>query len=168
MITAFLSIGSSQEFIKISGNNKTTTLNSQEILELACDEIKKLSSNSESFLISSFIESEPWGGVAKNIFVNAVCRLEISLEKYPEGSEEKFLDILQKIEKKFGRIRNKNSENWADRTLDIDILYWGEKVIARPRLTIPHPFIWEREFVFQPLREICSEEELRILSDMGL
>lgn len=164
-ITLFLSIGSSQTFL---------SLNSEQIVEHACEEIKKLeyiSKNPENlkstFQVSNFVKSHPWGGVAQNIFVNAVCRLEISTQKYPENSEENFLDILQSIEKKFGRVRNKNSQHWADRTLDIDIIFWGNSKISRPRLQIPHPFTWERDFVFEPLSEICTKEELQHLRIIG-
>ena len=159
--TIFLSLGSSQEFWD---TNTQKFLSSSEILEQACKEIEPLGIN---FRVSRFIKSEPWGGVAQNIFVNAVCRIEISetilQEKYPENSEEKFLDILQAIEKKFGRIRDENSKHWSDRTLDIDILFWGNAEISRPRLKIPHPYIWERDFVYEPLQEICSKEELENL-----
>lgn len=159
-ITVFLSLGSSQEF---SGKN------SQQILEQACAEISVLGENPENFRVSDFITSEPWGGVAENIFVNAVCRIDVSREAYPENSGkpgekiEDFLDRIQAIEKKFGRTRDKNSKHWADRTLDIDILFWGNEKISRPRLKIPHPYIWERDFMYTPLKEITSESEYRDL-----
>ncbi len=150
-ITVFLSLGSNQKFLEFS---------SEEILKKACDEISALG---ENFFVSSFVKSEPWGGVAQNIFVNAVCRLEISEKKYPEKTEEKFLDILQEIEKKFGRTRE---THWGDRTLDIDILYFGTRKISRKRLNIPHPFIWERDFVFVPLREITTAGEYTALKSL--
>jgi 2-amino-4-hydroxy-6-hydroxymethyldihydropteridine diphosphokinase len=64
------------------------------------------------------------------------------------------LKILLKIENKFGRIRN---EKWGARTLDLDILLYGNQVINTPRLQIPHPRMCDRAFVLVPLAEIAPD-----------
>jgi 2-amino-4-hydroxy-6-hydroxymethyldihydropteridine diphosphokinase len=61
------------------------------------------------------------------------------------------LDTLAAIETRFGRVRD---ERWGDRTLDIDILTFGDRHIDTDRLTIPHPRAWERAFVLAPWVEI--------------
>lgn len=116
-----------------------------EILNWACIEIKKLWSD---FRVSSYIESEPWWWVAKNTFLNAVVVIYTNLEA------EKLLKKLQKIENDFWRNRN---IRWDDRTLDLDILYYSDKIINSENLIIPHPRIKERDFVMKPLLELFPD-----------
>ena len=85
---------------------------------------------------------------SNNWFVNAVGRLETTL------TPDKLLLTLQEIEKKFGRTRQKNSTEYQDRSLDLDLLLYENKVLNTPDLTIPHPLMHERIFVIQPLAEI--------------
>jgi 2-amino-4-hydroxy-6-hydroxymethyldihydropteridine diphosphokinase len=61
------------------------------------------------------------------------------------------LQLTQKIEHALGRTRE---QHWGDRTIDIDILYFGDQVSSDPQLTLPHPYLSERRFVLQPLAEI--------------
>ncbi len=107
--------------------------------------------------ISSFYYSAPWGGVAKNNFVNAVCYLETEL------SPEKLLEKIHQVEKKFGRVRKKK---WGDRTLDIDILLYGKEKIDTKTLKIPHIYMWERDFVFEPLKSLVGEKEFQKLQQI--
>lgn len=120
----------------------------KKFLESACTEMKKLGKN---FRVSSFIQSEPLGGVAKNFFLNAVASFETTLLPF------ELLQKLQKIEDKYQRVRE---VRWADRTLDLDILYYGEEKINTPELIIPHPRITERDFVMIPLLELFPEKKL--------
>ncbi len=152
MNTVFLSLGSSLEFKNIS---------SEKILKLASEEIKnwEILQNAKNFKISQVIQSNPWGGVAKNIFYNSVIRIDI-LENI---SPEKILEKIQAIEKKFGRTRN---IHWGDRTLDIDIIFFGSEKISTKNLTVPHPLWKQRDFVVTPLRQICTEEEFISLSNI--
>ena len=102
----------------------------------------------EVSLISSsqVYESEPWGGVATNgNFLNQVLLIQTSLEPLA------LLQLTQKIEHALGRTRE---QHWGDRTIDIDILYFGDQVSSDPQLTLPHPYLSERRFVLQPLAEI--------------
>ncbi|ESA34385.1 2-amino-4-hydroxy-6-hydroxymethyldihydropteridine pyrophosphokinase [Leptolyngbya sp. Heron Island J] len=67
---------------------------------------------------------------------------------------EQVLQVLLAIEASFGRIRR---ERWGPRTLDLDLLLYGDQVIDTPRLTLPHPRMHERAFVLVPLAEIAAD-----------
>jgi 2-amino-4-hydroxy-6-hydroxymethyldihydropteridine diphosphokinase len=95
--------------------------------------------------------SEPVGMVSSNQFLNGVGLLET------DYSPEDLLQVLQKMEKQFGRDKQSGAEGYQDRLLDLDILYYGDQVLSTSRLTIPHPHISERLFVLAPLAEIDPE-----------
>ncbi|MBM3426914.1 MAG: 2-amino-4-hydroxy-6-hydroxymethyldihydropteridine diphosphokinase, partial [Bacteroidetes bacterium] len=119
---------------------------------------------------SQVYESEAWGGVAQlGNFLNQVLLIQTSLDPLT------LLQVTQQIEIDLGRTRE---EHWGDRTIDIDILYFGELVCHDPQLILPHPYIAERRFVLQPLAEILplkkhpvsgktSVELLAACSDLG-
>jgi 2-amino-4-hydroxy-6-hydroxymethyldihydropteridine diphosphokinase len=71
-----------------------------------------------------------------------------------ELGPEEVLGIIQEIERDLGRTRD---EHWGDRTMDIDILYFGDQVIDTPDLTVPHRYLAERKFVLVPLAEIMPD-----------
>ena len=121
--------------------------NKKQVLLDACVEIKKWG---HSFQCSSFVYSAPWGGVAKNEFVNAVCSIVVDESVSPEI----LLKKIHLLEKKFQRTRN---IKWEDRTLDVDILLYGQKKISTEILTIPHFYILDRSFVYEPLLELMKE-----------
>jgi len=100
--------------------------------------------------LSSPYRSEPVGMESENWFVNAVGSLETSLEPY-ELLREMFV-----VEKYFGRKRVLSGIP-EDRSLDLDLLYWGDRVSNDPKVTLPHPEIANRLFVLQPLVEIGPE-----------
>ena len=81
-------------------------------------------------------------------FVNAVAQLETDL------APEALLDALLEIEQRFGRIR---AERNGPRTLDLDLLLYGDQFVSLPRLTLPHPRLHLRAFVLQPLAEIAPD-----------
>lgn len=116
-------------------------------IEDAFDDICKLGINCK---ISSLYYSDPWGGVAKNQFVNAVCYIKT---KY---SSLELLNLLQNIENKNNRIRD---IKWDDRTIDLDILIFNKEKINTNILKIPHPYMWERDFVYNPLIELIGEKK---------
>lgn len=103
----------------------------------------------EVLRVSEIYETAAWGGVAKGDFLNQLAI--ISTEKSPE----EVLGIIQGIEADLGRTRE---EPWGDRTMDIDIVYFGEQVIDTPQLKIPHPFIAQRKFVLVPLAALLPEK----------
>ncbi|MFA0811892.1 2-amino-4-hydroxy-6-hydroxymethyldihydropteridine diphosphokinase [Microbulbifer epialgicus] len=94
---------------------------------------------------SSFYSSAPIGPGEQPDYVNAVAELETAL------SPIELLNHLQSIEAAHGRER---SVRWGARTLDLDILLFGEKQIDEVRLQVPHPRIAERNFVLLPLSEL--------------
>lgn len=97
---------------------------------------------------SSLYRSDPVGYAAQPEFVNAVAALETSLE--PEA----LLAELQAIESRHGRRRSFPD---APRTLDLDLLLYGDAVQRSARLTLPHPRMHERAFVLKPLVELAPE-----------
>ncbi|MBL0441125.1 2-amino-4-hydroxy-6-hydroxymethyldihydropteridine diphosphokinase [Aeromonas veronii] len=103
----------------------------------------------ESLLVeaSSFYSSRPMGPADQPDYVNAVARLNTRLAPLA------LLDQLQKIELEQGRVRK--DERWGPRTLDLDLLLYGDQVINHERLIVPHYGMKEREFVLLPLAEIA-------------
>ncbi len=96
--------------------------------------------------ISPYYQSDPVGPAEQPDYINAVTAINTSL------SPEALLDTTQAIENQQGRER---STHWGPRTLDIDILLYGNKIINSERLTVPHPHINQRNFVLYPLRDIA-------------
>lgn len=97
---------------------------------------------------SSLWRSAPVGYANQPEFINAVARLETGL------SAEALLDELQNVESAHGRERSFPN---APRTLDLDLLLFGDEVRDSARLTLPHPRMHERAFVLEPLVEISPE-----------
>lgn len=94
---------------------------------------------------SKIYVTEAWGGVAKGPFLNQLVALNTSF------SPLELLALIQQIETDLGRQRD---EHWGDRTMDIDIIYFGKSVIDTFELQVPHPFLAERRFVLAPLAEV--------------
>ncbi len=101
--------------------------------------------------ISSPFLSAPVAMASNFWFTNAAGCLRAAC------SPLRFLDILLEIEFRLGRVRNSRKQGYQDRTLDLDLLYFGSEIIDIPRLTVPHPFRGERLFVLAPLAEIAPE-----------
>jgi 2-amino-4-hydroxy-6-hydroxymethyldihydropteridine diphosphokinase len=97
---------------------------------------------------SALYRSAPVGHAEQPDFVNAVARLETGLPA------ERLLTELQEIEARHGR---KRSVPNAPRTLDLDVLLYGERSLDLPSLKIPHPRMHERAFVLKPLLEVAPE-----------
>lgn len=101
---------------------------------------------------SGIYESEPWGemGDGGGAFLNQVLVLDTALEPL------ELLDRTQDIEHRLGRTSKGEATGkriYSSRLIDIDILYYGGRIIETKRLTIPHPLMSEREFVLVPLTE---------------
>ena len=105
---------------------------------------------------SSFMETEPWGFESDNKFLNAVILCET--EKTPR----EVLRLTQQIERSMGRKKkfncNLSNRKYKDRPIDIDILLYDDLTVDEPDLKIPHPLMYERDFVMKPLAEIRREE----------
>ncbi|ADY54588.1 2-amino-4-hydroxy-6-hydroxymethyldihydropteridine pyrophosphokinase [Syntrophobotulus glycolicus DSM 8271] len=95
---------------------------------------------------SGVYESEPWGELGQNKFLNQVIEIETS------SRPEELLSQCQKIEAALGRER---SVHWGPRTIDIDLLLLENVRIDSAHLKIPHPYLEQRNFVLIPLKEIA-------------
>lgn len=100
---------------------------------------------------SSLYRSDPVGPPGQPDYINAVACLDTALPA------EQLLDQLQAIEQAHDR---KRIQHWGPRTLDLDILLYGDQVVNSGRLTVPHAFMTERSFVLWPLAEIAAELQL--------
>ena len=98
---------------------------------------------------SSFIETEPWGFQSENSFLNAVVAVDTPHAPYA------LLRITQEIEQAMGRTHKSVGGVYTDRIIDIDILLYDDVEINDAELTIPHPLMWQRRFVYEPLLEIA-------------
>jgi 2-amino-4-hydroxy-6-hydroxymethyldihydropteridine diphosphokinase len=101
---------------------------------------------------SSFYISDPLGPADQPRYVNAVAALDTNLAPL------QLLDALQRIELEQGRVRK--AERWGPRTLDLDILLFGSRILAEERLTVPHYHMHARAFVLYPLAEIAPQLQL--------
>ena len=112
--------------------------------------ISNLQSLPDSQLLtwSSLYASPPMGPQDQPDYINAVAIIETAL------SAHQLLDALQAIEQQQGRVRQRH---WGERTLDLDILLYGQNEIDDARLQIPHPGIALRAFVLYPLAEIAPD-----------
>ena len=99
--------------------------------------------------VSSFYRTPPLGPQDQPDYLNAAVALETSLEP------ETLLDHTQRIELQQGRVRK--AERWGPRTLDLDIMLFGDRVINSERLTVPHYDMKNRGFMLWPLLEIAPE-----------
>ena len=102
--------------------------------------------------ISSLIETEPWGLVDQPSFLNAAAEVETGL------SARAFLDRLLAVERRLGRLRT--GKHWGPRTIDLDLLLFGDETIDEPGLAVPHPYLLERAFALEPLRELAPTLEI--------
>lgn len=99
---------------------------------------------------SRLYRTPAWGRVDQPDFINACACFQTTL------SPLALLDALQAIENAHGRVRLPG-QHWGPRTLDLDLLLYGDAVIDDPRLTVPHPWMHQRAFVLVPLSEIAPE-----------
>ena len=97
---------------------------------------------------SALYETAPWGNTAQDYFLNQVLVCQTSL------SASEVLENILEIEKSLGRVRTKK---WGPRTIDIDILYFGDAVIDQAFLKVPHPELHRRRFTLAPLVDIAPE-----------
>ena len=98
---------------------------------------------------SSFIETEPWGFSSDNAFLNAVVEIDTL------HSPHDLLRVTQEIERSMGRMHKSVNGVYSDRIIDIDILLYGDLTVNDSELIIPHPLMWQRRFVYEPLLEIA-------------
>lgn len=104
---------------------------------------------------SSIYKTEAWGNKDLDFFLNQVILVDTELDCM------KFLSECKRIEKKYGR---QNDGGWKARTLDIDILLFGNLIVKKKKLQIPHAYLNERMFFLKPLAEIAPE---MVIPDTG-
>jgi 2-amino-4-hydroxy-6-hydroxymethyldihydropteridine diphosphokinase len=102
--------------------------------------------------LSAVIETEPWGYGNQPMFLNAVAELETPL------TARQLLDHLLDVERRLGRERI--GAQWGPRTIDLDLLLYGDETIDEPGLVVPHPRLTERDFVLRPLAELVPTRKI--------
>jgi dihydroneopterin aldolase/2-amino-4-hydroxy-6-hydroxymethyldihydropteridine diphosphokinase len=145
-------------FIGIGSNVGDKTANCQTAIEYLAEAGRIIE-------VSSFYYTEPVGYKEQEDFINAAATLETNC------SPAELLAICHAIEDRLGRRR---TVRWGPRTVDLDILLYGDLVVSRPDLVIPHPLMAMRKFVLAPLVEIAPEvmhpllnkTMLQLLSDL--
>jgi len=99
--------------------------------------------------VSTVRETEPWGYADQPRFLNAVAELET------DEAPRALLDRLLEVERALGRTRE--GPRYGPRTIDLDLLLYGDLELDEPGLTVPHPRLHERLFVLEPLAELAPE-----------
>jgi 2-amino-4-hydroxy-6-hydroxymethyldihydropteridine diphosphokinase len=95
--------------------------------------------------VSTLRETDPVGVVDQPLFLNGAVALETTL------APRALLETLLAVERELGRERG---ERWGPRTIDLDLLLYGDETIDEPGLTVPHPRLHERRFVLEPLADL--------------
>jgi 2-amino-4-hydroxy-6-hydroxymethyldihydropteridine diphosphokinase len=102
----------------------------------------------EVLAVSQLRETDPVGVVDQPGFLNGAARIDTSLP--PRA----LLELLLRIEQSLGRVRE---ERWGPRTVDLDLLVYGDLIVDEPGLRVPHPRLHERRFALEPLAELDPE-----------
>ena len=137
MTTAYLGLGSNV------GDRLATLQRAAELLD--AEEAVTVVASSRVW------ETEPVGGPPQPDFLNVVLRVETSLRP------RELLDAAHRVEQALGRVRD---VRWGPRTIDVDIVLFGDEQVDEPDLTIPHPRLLERAFVVLPLLELAPDPVL--------
>jgi 2-amino-4-hydroxy-6-hydroxymethyldihydropteridine diphosphokinase len=112
------------------------------------DAVLSLLAAGEILEVSSFLETEPVGGPPQPDYLNAAVTVET------ERTPRELLELAQRLERQAGRERG---VRFGPRTLDVDLLLYGDQRIDEPDLVVPHPRLAERRFVLEPLAEIALD-----------
>ena len=100
--------------------------------------------------VSRCYETAPWGFQSAHPFLNVALSLRTDLAPLP------LLDLTQQIERELGRtVKSSPGGTYADRPIDIDLIFYADTCLDTPRLTLPHPLMHLRRFVLEPLAEIA-------------
>lgn len=113
-------------------------------LQIALEELDNHVAAVES--VSSVYKTQAWGNTQQPIFFNQVIKINTP------RTAQNLLQNLLALEHKMGRVRK---NKWEPRSIDLDILYFNNKVLNQSNLKIPHPFIAERRFTLEPLTELA-------------
>ena len=132
-VTAYIGLGSNL------GDRKQNILRALTMLSEACGIKLKA--------VSTFLETDPIGLKDQPRYINCVAAVTTALDP------SRLHNTCMTIEERLGRVR---AQRWASRTIDLDILLYGEKKLQHPDLVIPHPEIPNRPFVQAALQELCA------------
>lgn len=147
MTEAFIGLGANQ------GDVLTTLRSALKLIE-AHEQCQLLACSSFYRSKALTLDDEP-----QDDYLNAACKIETQLEAI------QLLDFLQSIEDKLGRVRQKR---WGARTIDLDILLFGQQQINSSRLAVPHPQLSNRNFVMQPLLELDEDLEIPTMGSLKI
>jgi 2-amino-4-hydroxy-6-hydroxymethyldihydropteridine diphosphokinase len=126
--------------LAIGGNLGDRQANIEAAVE-KISELKKVKVRAVSPLVESYAVTQAGIDQSKPNYINAVLKVDTNLKP------KKFLKKLRKVEAELGRVR---LERWGSRTMDIDIITYGNEIIAKKTLTVPHPRAYQRAFVLVP------------------
>jgi len=127
-------------------------LGPKEVTILRAVDLLGAESGIEVLELSQLRETEPVGVVDQPTFLNGAVALETSLSPW------ELLDVMLRIEQGLGRVRD--DERWGPRTIDLDLLVYGDEVMDEPGLRIPHPRLHERRFALEPLLDLEPELDI--------
>jgi 2-amino-4-hydroxy-6-hydroxymethyldihydropteridine diphosphokinase len=127
-------------------------LGPREVTILRAVELLGATEGIEVLELSRLRETEPVGVTDQPTFLNGVVALVTTL------SPREVLDVLLRIEQELGRVRD--DERWGPRTIDLDLLLYGNETVDEPGLHIPHPRLHERRFALEPLADLEPELEI--------
>lgn len=130
-------------FIGLGSNIGQKALNIKKAIKLIGEDISGV-----CLKCSSLFSSPPWGVEDQEEFVNSVILIKTDL------SAKELLAKLLLIEEKMGRIREKK---WGPRIIDLDIIFYGSKIIKEEGLNVPHPYMHVRAFVLKPMAQLNDD-----------
>jgi 2-amino-4-hydroxy-6-hydroxymethyldihydropteridine diphosphokinase len=136
--------------LAIGGNLGDRQANIQAAVE-KIGELKKVKVRAVSPMVESYAVTQAGVDQSKPNYINAVLKVDTNLKP------KKFLKKLRKVEADLGRVR---LERWGSRTMDIDIITYGNEIIAKKSLTVPHPRAYQRAFVLVPWNLIDKDAVL--------
>ena len=127
-------------------------LGPREVTLLRAVDLLAVAPGIEVLAVSQLHETEPVGNTDQPEFLNGAVAIETSL------SPRELLDTLLRVEQELGRVHD--GERWGPRTIDLDLLVYGDEIVDEPGLRVPHPRLRERRFALEPLVDLEPELEI--------
>lgn len=127
-------------------------LGPREVTLLRAADLLAADSGIDVLEISQLRETDPVGDVDQPSFLNGAVAVETTL------SPRELLEVLRRVERELGRVRD--GERWGPRTIDLDLLLYGDEIVDEEGLRVPHPRLHERRFALEPLVDLEPELEI--------